>query len=366
MDSGNVQLQHLCRVCFNQLACMLSLFGERRSGLLLAEMLAACTLSRIDQMDTMPSSICLKCADRMYSAYEFCQLAKASEAKLQQLSGWAAIHGETSGSTVKTEPLEVVDSTIAIDPLEWTQEMAVEVQLQKSPRHLQPQKPQKPRKSQKLRKLPEPASPANRRSPSKIKTAVSVYENNENDPNASKRFECYLCKMELKSIEEGQTHLRLHADGTPHQCQICSMRYSRKGLDEHLCRGRSVKCDYCADVFHTTLSLLQHLQCHKGQETSHKCRACCQRFPMKFLRDVHRSAFDVHRPFQCEHCCRQYNEKYSLKKHCVTHSKLRRKCIPLAPFSFGELKDISAISPTMEMDDCFQLIYALLAAWDSN
>lgn len=372
MDLDGVKIQDLCRVCVTEDADMVDLFSERRNGLHLAEMLSACIQSPVDQSDALPSNICLSCTDRLYSAYEFCQLARTSATKYREIIGsskidsWAgvvhdkAIDGptdmvddllaiETSSSSIKAEPLEAIDSAIVLDPLEWTQvmELPKTAQIQKSSKRqmaqksqkttdLQkskcPQKPKSPRKSKTSLKssdgwFPVRMAPPIRRKPPTIKITL-----NKNKITEQKKFECYLCKTELKSFEEVQTHLQQHAEGTPLQCQICSMRYSRKGLKEHLCRGRSVQCDYCPDVFHTTLQLLEHLESHRGQQKSNKCRACGQRFAMKFLRDVHRSAFDVTRPYQCDHCCKQYSDKHNLKKHDVTHSKLRRKFF--RPFEF--------------------------------
>lgn len=360
MDFDNVKLQHVCRVCAREFDNMIDLFSGKRDGMILAEMLATCIGSEIYQNDLLPTNICINCMEHLCTAHEFYCVAKMNEAKFQALivaaqspqdmlndkylvpeyhlimDGYAVIAkndfndiiftevaigtNETLPKLESIESIHSIGSTESIDEMKSI-EMVIEPYIPSAEMSEASQSPyfdefseppDLPEATEWLDELNEPNQPT-------TKSTAKVRK-------IRKQFECYLCRMPLKAFREIRSHMRAHNEATPHVCQICNMRFSAKGLNEHLCHGKSVECEYCPEIFDNTIRLMEHLVCHKDQNKLYKCTACPKMYAMDCLLKVHKRQHNyMEKMFACDMCERRFKTNSLLTKHRTTHSEARRK-----------------------------------------
>lgn len=303
------QFPVLCRVCAKHSNKMINLFGIRKKGLMLAEMLAICTQSNIQQTDQLPSNICNQCLANLEIAFDFYNLVKSNEAYFQkQLT---AKNEAPESEPIEFCPLNENDIQKHLK-VEFNEECAEMVANQK-------QSDQK-RKGHsygetELWKL--------------INGEQLMGSNKDNDDLYTRKmnrlFECFLCKTKLKSFRDTRVHLKRHDEATPFKCKICSMHFSATQYEQHLCKGQSVQCAYCSESFHTTKSLLEHLEIHKEHKL-HKCSGCSKLFPMMYLLECHQiNHGSLEKPYVCHICNRGFRVNFLLTKHLTTHSDARRK-----------------------------------------
>lgn len=312
---------------------MINLFSVRRKGLLLAEMLSVCVQNAIDQSDTMPQKICSTCLEQLCAAYVFCRLAQESDAVFKEL-----IDSPTKSEVMSEDGhFESADTLVDLDESSSDETSAaitvstpetaantrkarninVSTPITRSAKRDIPAKVRTPLKSVAITK------PSKIKPPPSKNTAVKVKSTRK---TPSKEFECYLCKAKPGSLREAKRHLRSHDKATPHQCQICSMRYSSRGLAEHSCDGQSIECAYCPAVFRVTTDLLQHLDEHKQHQKLYKCTECAKMFAMPYLLELHKRQHNgVEKKFACDDCGRRFEANHALLRHRRTHSKFRRE-----------------------------------------
>lgn len=366
LSAGN--LANLCRVCAGEFANMINLFSVRRKGMLLAEMLSVCVQNAIDQSDTMPQKICAKCLEQLCAAYVFCRLAQESDAVFKELIDSPAKPEmmsdddffESADTLVDLDESSSDAATITVSTPETAanarkaENINVSTPITRSAKRDIPAKVRAPLKSAALTK------PLNIKPPPSKDTAVKVKSARK---APSKEFECYLCKAKPGSLREAKRHLRSHDMATPHQCQICSMRFSSRGLAEHSCDGQSIECAYCPAVFRATMGLLQHLDEHKQHQKLHKCTECAKMFAMPYLLELHkRQHNDVEKKFACDVCGRRFKANHELLKHRRTHSEFKRE------FSnaFRRCTFVGAFTKNIRPIRNFQHICAPRAAWASK
>lgn len=295
----------LCRVCGKNSKKMISLFGIRKKGLTLADMLSICTQSSVQQADRLPSNVCNQCLANLEIAFNFHKLVKASEEQFRQILSldepvieipsieYCSPLADNSTINEKCEPkLELVEETGIFIPCDVSSELKQEQNFttKSSPEMLAHRREMRERRMQRL-------------------------------------FECFMCKAKLKSFIDMRQHLKQHNEATPFKCKICAMHFSAEHYGQHLCKGQSVQCDYCTESFQTTTNLLEHLECHNGQHKLYKCQDCSRIFPMVFLLDCHRARQHrtIEKPYTCRICMRSFRLANSLTKHRATHSDERRK-----------------------------------------
>lgn len=303
----------LCRVCGRNSKKMISLFGIRKKGLTLADMLSICTQSSVQQTDPLPSNVCDQCLANLEIAFDFHKQVKASEEQFRQILSldepiieissiaYGPPHTDNSGNNQKCEP--------KMEPVEETGIFISD--------NVPPELNQK-------RKLI-----AN--NISTVTPEMRARRQELRERRMRRLFECFMCKAKLRSFVDMRNHLKQHNEATPLKCKICSMQFSAEQYEQHLCKGQSVQCDYCSESFRTTTSLLEHLECHNGHHKLYKCLDCSKIFPMVFLLDCHRARQHriIERPYSCRICMRSFRLANSLTKHRATHSNERRKGIEL-------------------------------------
>lgn len=304
IESAN-NLDDLCRVCGKYSNRMISLFGIRKKGLMLADMLAICTQSNVQRTDRFPSNICNQCLANLEIAFDFIKQVKASEDKFRQILKTNELAKETQ-STEYCAP--TIKKYVKSECVEQT-EIFISCDL-----------PAEPKRRRNLANEIETLTPE-----------IRAYQQEMYERRMHRLFECFMCKEKIISFQDMRRHLRGHNNATPFKCKICSMYFSAQQYEQHLCKGQSVPCDYCSESFQTTKSLLDHLDsdCHVEQHNLHKCPDCSKLFPMVFLLECHRAQHrgPIEKPYVCHICTRAFRVNFLLTKHLATHSDDRRKCI---------------------------------------
>lgn len=345
MDPGNVKCA--CRVCGEELDNMLSLFRAKRNGLILAEMLTTCIRSEIYRNDLLPTNICLSCVEHLCAAYAFYSLAKKNEAKFRTLIAAAQTGQEIHGSIKSENDLEMNDGLAFIEndgfeDVNFGVPSANLPKLELLESFASPATSKETTKPVKMSKDPFDSSPElsdssdfpdfadvadlsevselmDEPTPPKKKSTVKVKK-------VGRLFECYLCKTTLKSFKESRKHLGAHNEATPNVCEICHLRFSAKAWAEHLCKGQIVNCEYCPETFHSTVTLMEHLNCHKDQHNLYKCTECPKIYAVLWLLEVHkREHNNMEKIYGCDLCERRFKSNWLLTKHRATHSPTRGK-----------------------------------------
>lgn len=312
---------NICRICAKKSSDTLGLFGIRKQGILLADMISVCTEIKIQQTDNRPSNICVKCISQLVSAFEFRKMAQDSEKKFQSMP----------------VPSEFICMSSDIDDADASSDMDYEIEPSSSIDY-----DKKPVKVVKQEKPPKKATKVKRSIPSPTEVYKHFLAEETKGASTSQRqlvrgpgytvhrakisYECYKCKRKLKSFMKLREHMGNHLEFTPNECKICGMFFSDENFAQHLCRGNSVQCEYCSQSFNTTLTLLQHLETKQCQMNLHRCNSCPKQFVMSYLLKCHsiRHAFMLQR-FVCNVCGKGYAANYQLTQHKKSHSDEKRK-----------------------------------------
>lgn len=315
----------ICRVCAKKSTKMISLFGIRKKGLILAEMLAICTHINVDrQTDFRPSNICSPCLSNLEIAFDFFNLVKSSENSFQKM--FAAGHGVNE--VEKSQPIEFCTLNVVDDVADSIVQKHLKVEFIESNTELIPNQQQqidmklerkrRPAKDEPLIEVHHPLDIGSQQQQQKQQQEM-------HNRKMNRLFECFLCKAKLKSYTDTRFHLKRHNDATPFKCKVCAMNFSAMQFERHLCRGQSIQCIYCLESFETTISLMGHLECHREQHNLHKCNECSKLFPMLWLLECHQVQHrQVEKPYVCHICNRGFRVNFALTKHLSTHSDERR------------------------------------------
>lgn len=282
-------LSGLCRVCAKNQHAMFDLFDESPNGLSLSEMFAFCIQSTITENDDRPNKICSDCVNNLKTAYDFHNLIKSSEELFKQM---------ILADEIKSGDLSVPDSIS--DPILVNVD-AIEMFDYKS----------EPSESGQSYDNNSPLE-----SPSKAKVLRK---------RKHRDFECHMCRWRTQNYTNLRTHMKEHKMATPNKCDICALWFSNAQFVNHLCRGKSVDCQYCPEQFETTLTLLKHLSVHEKRNL-HQCDQCAKQFSMAFLLECHKQQHNgIEKPFVCDICKARFRFNFILKKHIQSHSNERRE-----------------------------------------
>lgn len=284
-------LSGLCRVCAKNQCEMFDLFDEFSNELRLSEMFAFCIQSTITENDNRPNNICSDCVNNLKIAFDFHNLIKSSEELFKQMISADGIKSENpSVSVSNSDPILV--NVDAIEMFDYKSE------LSESSRSYDNNGPLE--------------------SPSKAK----VFRKRKH-----RCFECHMCRWTTQNYNNLRTHMKEHKMATPNKCDICALWFSNAQFVNHLCRGKSVDCQYCSEQFDTTLTLLKHLNGHEKRNL-HQCDQCTKQFSMAFLLECHKQQHNgIEKPFVCDICDARFRFNFILKKHIQSHSNERRKTI---------------------------------------
>ncbi|XP_017668479.1 PREDICTED: zinc finger protein 420-like [Lepidothrix coronata] len=161
-------------------------------------------------------------------------------------------------------------------------------------------------------------------------------------------YQCAECRYNTYSLSNLELHIRTHTGEKPYSCTVCQMKFR---TSSHLKRHRVThfntehfKCRNCDYSTNQWLALKRHLASHSGEGssslgTAHLCEH--KELPVKTYRceecgycTAHNGNMKPHlrihtgeKPFQCGQCALAFRTSSHLKRHLLTHSRLRcRRC----------------------------------------
>lgn len=114
-----------------------------------------------------------------------------------------------------------------------------------------------------------------------------------------------------------------------YSCNSCASSFKtsydrRRHTDSVHCKQKKYKCEYCGKLFSQSGHRNEHeRKFHLDQ--CHKCEICSHRFGVlsKLQRHV-RAVHENLRSHRCEICNKMFKEKTHLKKHSLSHLRMRR------------------------------------------
>ena len=143
--------------------------------------------------------------------------------------------------------------------------------------------------------------------------------------NGNRRFPCALCDRSFEKRDRLRIHvLHVHKKHRPHECGVCSKRFSQSSsLNKHMrvhSGERPYKCPYCEKAFTASSILRTHIRQHSG-EKPFKCRHCGKAFASHAAHDSHvRRTHTKEKPCVCHCCGKAFAQSYELKFHMNMHT----------------------------------------------
>lgn len=133
-----------------------------------------------------------------------------------------------------------------------------------------------------------------------------------------KTFECFVCKMKLKSQHlleaHSQTHYRYE------NCVVCDTKLEENEIKQHLCAATDhINCDYCEQKCTSTKQLVEHLKSHNDNIKIYKCSKCSESFSMEVLTKIHHRHHKTNpKSFACTDCTKAFEFPEQLRSHRYT------------------------------------------------
>lgn len=131
------------------------------------------------------------------------------------------------------------------------------------------------------------------------------------------------CGMRFSSSSEYDEHNRLvHAKHKPHQCSICSKRFTQQGgLQQHMRMHTGIRpfvCSFCPKAFTQKAGLDQHLRTHTKVKPF-KCVICSKCFSQSVHLRQHMRTHTNIQPFECVVCGKRFKQSSHLNFHMRSH-----------------------------------------------
>lgn len=301
-----------CRICTENSSETHNLFETRHRATTLSEMMSFCTQLALQENDSSrPSNICRPCIENLRTAYYFCKLAKASEEKFREF------YLSQQSVTIFAEPVES-----NLGKKGECENIDGEANFENS------QSLTTIDEYSKIKIEDSDDETINMNQKPKRGGSIKPYGNSEVLRRKDIKWQCYKCQVDMPFLEFLRIHMKGHNDGTPHECTVCGLHFSKRRFDRHLCMGESVPCEYCAETFNSTVKLLEHLEMHKNDLEISRCKLCRKNLPMKKLHEFHLHHHHKAKPNICPFCNKRFNTRSGMTVHTnVNHRPAAAKCI---------------------------------------
>lgn len=115
-------------------------------------------------------------------------------------------------------------------------------------------------------------------------------------------------------IAHYKSHLKVHSDERPFQCQLCTKAFKRKNsLNKHESihnldhKKEEIKCNECLKTFKQKYNLIAHTNRYHSENSGilrpFKCQFCISRFKLKHNLNKHMKSLHANKlKFQCALC----------------------------------------------------------------
>ena len=93
------------------------------------------------------------------------------------------------------------------------------------------------------------------------------------------QFQCKICGEDFVSAFDLETHVKLHGEEKPFQCEHCHKSFSNKrNLKRHLTTqtGEKFDCAECGKIFTLKGNLKHHVKNVHTKPLKHDCSICCK------------------------------------------------------------------------------------------
>lgn len=139
-------------------------------------------------------------------------------------------------------------------------------------------------------------------------------------------IKCPICDVKLKNLLARSRHMRQAHYTVREQCKFCGVPYTRKSIRRHerqcgkkshqeRTRRLSVKCEYCEEIFVTSIMRNTHVvQTHNERPEITKCVPCNRLYASKSLYQRHMKKFHRLRR-NCDVCGKVFQSITSYEKH---------------------------------------------------
>ncbi|BFZ05542.1 hypothetical protein BsWGS_08581 [Bradybaena similaris] len=135
--------------------------------------------------------------------------------------------------------------------------------------------------------------------------------------SGEKPYKCPQCSHHFATSFQVRLHERVHSDVLPYQCQHCGQRFrSNANLTLHVRRhtnDRPYLCAACGAAFYEASKLTAHIRVHTDVQPF-MCDQCPKTFKVQHLL-VRHSRWHTGDTFNCEHCNKQFDERWILRTH---------------------------------------------------
>jgi len=138
---------------------------------------------------------------------------------------------------------------------------------------------------------------------------------------ATKPFECELCRKQFTKIEILKRHIKTHLKDKEFKCTYCTKTFDRRDvLNDHVRNHTGEKpfqCTVCNKKFTRGFVLLRHMRTHG--EGAFKCDFCLKTFDRKDTYRDHMRNHTGEKPFKCKFCGKAFSRSFVLTKHEKSH-----------------------------------------------